>query len=410
MTKVRRERRGEGSVHRRPNGGWCGQIDLGPSVEGTRRRRTIYAPTEDELRKKMKAERRVLDDKGDLSTSDLRLEQWLDDWLVRVVGKKLKPNGMRAYRTAVNKHIKPSIGKIRLSRLGVAHIRKMHADIIDRLDLSPTTALHAHRVLSSALADAVLEGRVGQNIASVVPAPAKADNDRTSMSPAVAKRIMFEADDSRWYVGILLGIRRGERLGLRWSHVDLDLGVVDLAWSLSEVGWAHGCGDICGLTKVRCPKRVHPIPKGMRHELLGNRALALLPPKTRKSRRVVPLPAPVVEILQRQQEITGGSQYDLVWCDPTTGAPIPPRRDWQEWHDLLVGYKIPHIEPHEMRHTTATLLMEMNVPDEVIGAILGHSSTVTTRGYQHANLEVSRNALNGLAAKLELTASAAALS
>lgn len=424
MTAERRERRGEGSVHRRwrhgcesgqghvarlcpkrREAGWCAQIELTPEGDGKRRRKTIYAPTEKAIRERLRVERRQRDEHGDLATSDPRLEKWLDDWLERVASKRLKPGAMRTYRTSVNLHIKPSIGRIYLSRLGVAHIRRMHADIIDRLDLSPTTAHNAHRVLSAALADAVLEGRVGQNIASVVPAPRKADSERTSVSSDVAKRIMREGDDSRWYVAFLLGVRRGERLGLRWQCVDIDNGIIDLSWSLSEVGWAHGCGEVCGLTKRRCPKRRHPIPKGMKHVTLGDRATVLLTPKSKRSIRVVPIPAPLAPILERQRELTAGREHDLVWCQDN-GAPVNPRRDWQDWTNLLDRLGIAHFEPHAMRHTTATLLLEAKVPQPVIAAILGHSSVVTTEGYQHAPLELSRSALDGLAGTLGLPAAA----
>jgi integrase len=405
VTATRRERRGEGSVHQRPNGTWCGQIDLGLDSEGKRRRRTIYAPSEPALRAKMKAERRILDDHGDLSTSDPRLDQWLTDWLGRIAARRVKPATFRAYRTAINQHITPSIGRIRLSRLGVAHVRKMHADITDRL--SPTTAHHAHRVLSAALADAVLEGKVGRNIASIVPAPAKAENDRTRISSDVAKRILIDAADPRWYVAFLLGNRRGERLGMRETLTDLDRGVTDLSWNLVEVTWAHGCGDTCGLTPRRCPKRRLPIPKGMRHELLGDRAMALLTPKSKRSRRIVPLPDLLVEILLRLREATADwpNPYDLVFRRPD-GSPIPPRQDWQDWHDLLEGMGLPHIEPHTQRHTTATLLMELNVPLAVAEAILGHSAEIDRTVYQHADLEISRAALSGLADRLELTSAA----
>lgn len=411
MTAKRRERYGEGSVHQRPNGTWCGQIELGLDASGKRRRKFLYAKTEAELRKKMKVARRQRDDNGDLDTADLTLGRWLDDWLERIAAKRVKPATLRSYRTAVNHHIKPSIGKVRLSRLGATHIRKMHADITGRPSkrstrtLSTTTAHNAHRVLAAALADAVLEGRVGRNIASIVPAPSKDDSDRLGLTASSAVALLTACPDSRWLAALLLGLRQGERLGLRWSHVDLDAGIADLAWSLTHVSYAHGCGGACGLTPRRCPKRHLPIPAGMRHEPLeGN--LVLMAPKTRGSRRIVPLPDPLLHALRAQHDITSGRRFDLVWCDDD-GSPIEPKQDWQDWQDALKQAGLPKVTLHEARHTCASLLLELGVDVKVIGSILGHSQVTTTRGYQHASVDLSRAALAGLAQRLELPAAAA---
>lgn len=403
MTANKRERRGEGSVHQRPNGSWCGQIDLTPDTSGKRRRKTVYAATEPELRKKMRLLRRQLDDAGDLATSDPRLQTWLADWLERVAARRVKPGTLRAYRTAVTHHINPSIGSIYLSRLSVAHVRRMHADVSDRL--STTTAHNAHRVLCAALGDAVLEGKVGRNVAALVAAPPKADNDRLGMSVSTAKTLLRSTTDSRWLAALLLGLRQGERLGLRWDYVDLDNGIADLSWSLAHVTWAHGCKDAKSHTARSCPERKLPIPAGMRHEVLCGNSV-LLTPKTRSSRRVVPLLPPLVHALRQQRETTGNSIYGLVWCN-IDGTPIGQKQDWQDWKDALAAAGIPHVTLHEARHTTATLLMELGVDAKVIGAILGQSSVLTTRGYQHVSLELSRAALAGLADRLELPAAAA---
>jgi site-specific recombinase XerD len=58
--------------------------------------------------------------------------------------------------------------------------------------------------------------------------------------------------------------------------------------------------------------------------------------------------------------------------------------------------------PHEARHTTATLLLEAGVDHHVITAILGHSSIVTSRGYQHVRTQLASKALEQIAAQLQL--------
>jgi integrase len=51
---------GEGSVHKRKQGGWQGSIDVA-IVDGQRRRKTVYGATQREVRDKLAAIRRTLD-------------------------------------------------------------------------------------------------------------------------------------------------------------------------------------------------------------------------------------------------------------------------------------------------------------------------------------------------------------
>ena len=405
MGKTKRRVAGEGSVHQRPNGTWCAQVDLGIGVDGKRRRKTVYGKTQPQVLRKLDEARQQLRERGDLATTETPLGKWLDYWLLEIAARRLKPHTLATYRSAVTHQIKPSIGKIRLGRLSATHLRKMHADVM--VDHSPTTAHHAHRVLSAALKDAVIEGRVYRNIASDVPAPSKAESERTGLSATAAMKVLSEAEgDGRWLLALFYGMRQGERLGLRWSHVDFDTNLLDLSWSLARITWAHGCvpdGEepACGRTKRSCPDKRLPIPKGMKHVPL-ERNYVLLTPKTKGSIRVVPMLAPIRAMLERQRDLTGASKHDLVFCDDD-GAPIDPRDDWQAWTDLLKIAKVPHVTLHEARNTAATLLLEAGVDAKVIGAILGHSQIVTTRGYQRVSVELAKQALEGLATRLELT-------
>jgi hypothetical protein len=70
---------------------------------------------------------------------------------------------------------------------------------------------------------------------------------------------------ARWSVALALGIRQGEALGLRWSYVDLETGVIRAWFQIQRVGWQHGCGDphACGEQwhrqpcKSKCKKHRH---------------------------------------------------------------------------------------------------------------------------------------------------------
>lgn len=418
VTRPRRDR-GSGAVFERrttTKAGrvitrYVGQIDLGYDVDGKRRRKTIYGTSRQDVKEKMAKATRELADRGDLPTSDITVAQWLTYWLEHIAADRLKPGTITGYRTVVSQRLIPALGKHRLERLAPHHIREMHQQIITA-GLSSTTAGNAHRVLSSALNDAVREGRLGRNVAAITRAPGKDKSDRSNLTAAEAIQVMKAAADTRngstWLFALLLGLRQGERLGLRWSHVDLETREIDVTWSLQRTSWAHGCKPPCGLKAPRCPKRSPEIRRDLEHVTLEDNYV-LLAPKTEHSRRVIPLPDIVLIPLERrlaqveQERRLYDADHNLVWCRPD-GGPIRPRDDWQTWRDLLTQCKIRAATLHEARHTTATLLFELGVDQHVITAILGHSEVTVTRGYQHVSRTLARDALNELGTTLALPA------
>jgi integrase len=106
------------------------------------------------------------------------------------------------------------------------------------------------------------------------------------------------------------------------------------------------------------------------------------------------------------RELAPPSPHGLVWTTPD-GGPIYYKVDDAEWYALqeAAGVQHPngrHFTIHEARHTTATLLLEAGVAPEVIIAILGHSSILTSRSYMHVNQAPAREALEKVAERLQL--------
>lgn len=409
-----RRQRGEGSVFRRESDGlWVGRVELG-WVDGKRKRKTVYGKTQREVVLKLREARKAVD-AGDHSTRSTTVAQWLTTWLEDVVPAKprMKPGTLVNYRSMVGKWLIPTIGNVRLDRLAPQHVRAVH-QAAAKAGLSPTTVGHIHRALGTAINDAMREGLVARNVVSLVPKPASQVVPRRPLTLPESRRFFaaIEGDRlaSRWHTAFLLGLRQGECLGLRWSMLDLTAGVADVAWQLQRVPFRHGCGSRvgkaypCGKRADHCPGRVLDLRPGFEYvPLEGQRVLQK--PKS-GSARLVPLPPLLVASLEerRRKYETERGQYetdhDLVWCD-LAGHPLDPRADRASWHAALTAAEIPRTDQHSARHTTATLLLSLGVPEHVIMSILGHSQVVTTRGYAHADLPLQQQALAGLARALE---------
>jgi integrase len=170
----------------------------------------------------------------------------------------------------------------------------------------------------------------------------------TPLSSAEARVLLAAAADDRFYgvyvLALVLGMRRGEVLGLRWSAVDLDGGTLRVRSSLQRVGGQ----------------------------------LVLSSPKTRRSRRVIPLPRAVVKVLRAHRESQAVERttaevwgdHDLVFTT-TIGTAIEPRNMSRHFEALRVEAKVRKLRLHDLRHSCASLLFELGVPLRMVMEILG---------------------------------------
>ena len=168
-----------------------------------------------------------------------------------VLSEKMAPRTLADYRSKTRNWIVPLLGKHRLDRLTPEHLDTAYTLMLRR-GLSPSTVLKVHRILSRALRIAVRRGRISRNVATLVDAPAVAPNEIEPLTREEARRILDVAankrNGARWSVALSLGIRQGEALGLRWSYVDLETGVIRAWFQVQGLAWRHGCDDphACG--------------------------------------------------------------------------------------------------------------------------------------------------------------------
>lgn len=405
-----RRMRGEGSVSQRADGLWVGRVELEPR-NGKRRRRVVYAKTQKAVLLKMRDVRKQVE-KGVTTTRSMTLEAWLTNWVADIAPRRVKPKTLATYRSYVTRYLVPAIGRVKLDRLSTQHVRDLHAYVFSQ-GLSSTTASHAHRILGTALADAMRDDLVERNVAAIEPAPGNEEKQARPIGLDEFIRFMRVVQDdrlaSRWLFSFLTAARQGEVLGLRWQALDLDSGIVDLATQLQRIPYKHGCGTRTGETwpcgrrgADRCPGRELDVRPGFWHQPLdGN--LCLQRPKTKGSTRVVPLAPPLLEALRLRREEYLGERgrydvdHDLVWAR-TDGRPLDGSDDRALWQDRLKAAGIPPAAQHSMRHATSTLLLALGVEEHVRMSILGHSEEATNRRYSHVDLTQQRAAMDALGA------------
>lgn len=389
---------GSGSVYQRADGRWMGTLDVGWSAKGTRRRITVSGKTQAEAKRKLRDKRLAIEREGLAPTSSrATVKTWADQWLP-MQERHLSPNAYAATRSAVTRWIVPTIGHKRLDLLTPGDIRAV-SQAQRKADRSTSTAVRTHSVLTGLLKAAMAEGFTVPPRVLLTKKPTLAVNDRADIGVDNARAILEHAADlphgSRWVAAFLQGIRQGEALGLTWPQVDLDAQTITISWQQQALPYRISRDRSSGFR----------VPDGYEARQLKG-ALHLVRPKSKAGWRVIPLIDAMAAVLTAWREVCPPSSDELVWPNDD-GTPRYYKADDREWYALqdAAGVRHPtgrYFTVHEARHTTATLLLEAHVDHAVVIAILGHSSILTSRGYQHASQSVARAALDDIAARLQL--------
>jgi len=112
----RRRGRGEGSIALRKDGRWMGRIDLGWR-DGKRRGKAIYGPTRRAVADRMAEILRSAQDGTLIQDERQTVARFLNHWLSDVARPRVRPRTLTTYEAAVERHIAPHIGRIRLTKL-----------------------------------------------------------------------------------------------------------------------------------------------------------------------------------------------------------------------------------------------------------------------------------------------------
>ena len=259
--------------------------------------------------------------------------------------------------------------------------------------MSAETRKDARNVLRAALTCAVEEQLITQNCAAIVRLPNRREPRRKRRSWTVdeARQFLESArhDDDVLYTAyvlvLVLGLRKGELLGLTWELVDLDAAELYVGEQVQRVG----------------------------------RQLLRRETKTEASEAPLPLPDLCVTALKlrRQQQDADRERAGDAWIDTglvfTTrhGTPIEPRNFSRSFDRRITRAKVPRITVHGARKTCGSLLATLDVHPRVAMQILRHSKiAVTMEIYTEIPSAATRDALKKLGRWLgHVNAAAAAL-
>jgi integrase len=296
-----------------------------------------------------------IDTGGFVKPGKISLGEYLERWL-KDIWPSLAPSTSQTYQFFVNRHIKPALGQIPLTKLRPEHLQHLYSDKLTT-GLGQRSVRYIHITLHKALKNAVKLGMIARNPADAVTPPRVQRPELRTWDEDDIQTFLEYAKDSLYYTlfftALYTGMRRSELLALRWGDIDFIMGQVHVNRSL------------------------HYLKAG---------EIEFRQPKTASGRRSIALPASAILTLTEHMEkqkldraMLGKplTDSDLVFSS-LEGKPLLPDTVTHAWNNLVRRTGLKPITLHSCRHTHASLLLKQGIHPKVVQERLGHSSIQTT--------------------------------
>lgn len=290
--------------------------------------------------------------------------EYFEEWLSS--RDNIEDTTKNLYESFFSKHINEKLGHIPLSKLSPLDIKKFISQLRTK-GLGDETVKRIFNTVSASLNAAETLEIIGRNPASKIPKedrPKVEKKERQIWSNESVKQVLSNSKGSTRYwiaffVAVMTGMRQGEIFGLKWSDIDFDRNTIHIRRSLRK--------DTAELKKV----------------------------KTESSVRVISISPLTAAFLQEHRYIIEaekkqhGRYYednDLVVCSKK-GTPARASKVLEIWYTLCDKFKPEH-EPritfHDLRHQSASIMLNEREDIRVVSKRLGHSTVTTTLNtYSH---------------------------
>ncbi|MCM1113632.1 MAG: site-specific integrase [Muribaculum sp.] len=359
------------------------------------KRRTIYAKTLQEIRRRLREEQYEDEKKMNPASGDITLDEWFEIWMDTC--KKNCRNTTKTNYTHAYNRIRESLGWRKLSGIHLITMQQAFNELKSDVSRKDTRRVLVDMYNKAMDADLVTKNIPRQINTVVTGTPAgtpagmptgisagNADRECRPKEPRVLTpketTLFLEAAQHYRYANVFrlaleTGMRIGELLGLQWADIDWDNRTIRVNRTLVYV-------------KCRDEKSAN----------YGRKINEFHAPKTERGKRRIPMTAEACRILQDQKAYKARIQErgrrapegfeDLVFVT-TRNTPVS-----QTDADLvmqLISRRIAErhegfrpLTPHTLRHTFATRCIERGMNPKTVQVLLGHSSiNITMNLYCH---------------------------
>jgi integrase len=269
---------------------------------------------------------------------------------------KLAPSTRRGYEKNLRIHVRPYFQGWPVANIDWLDVETFISDLLDR-GLSPKTVRECLSVLSLVMKTAVRAKVLREHPAASHSIPRR----RPRSQPLTMEQINLLVDhaDERYRAAVwllaLAGLRVSELCGLRVADVDWQRHTI----TVSEAQmWVNGT----------------LVTKG---------------PKTDSGVRVIPIPAWLADDLaamlaaRHKRTEANPDRAERLFRSPT-GKPMVDHTVWRIVHRAQVAAGLPRFRPYDLRHSHASLLIDLGAHPKAISERMGHAEIgVTMNVYGH---------------------------
>ena len=389
--KKERRANGEGSWFDTENGKGFALTYKDP-VTREKKRKYFYGKNTKDVQAKTKAFIKGIEEGNSPAVATVTVEQWLDTWMETYKKPSVRQNTYEGYQYIIKSHLTPTIGPVLLKDLRVDQVQNMlNKKMVsgNRRTKGPLGARqieYIYSVLHMALEQAYKNQMIPRNVCDAVNKPKKEKHEFIPWTMEETNSFLASVKNSRLFPLYVVawgsGLRRSELLGLQWPDIDFQKRSLTVRRTLVRVKGGYKFGE----------------------------------PKTKKSRRTIPLPEQVMEALkkwkskQAREKMKWNARYKDIELDKRPafnplnmvfndemGEPVNPEFISRCFKKDSEDAKLPNIRFHDLRHGHATMLLELGEDIKVISDRLGHSTiTLTADTYSHVGERLQREASNKL--------------
>jgi len=346
---TRRRGNNEGSISPRSNGTWRAQV----TVQG--RRLSFTAKTRRECQEWIKQTQKLGDNGITFAGCRQCLADRLTGWLTNEE-PAMRRKTMMHYSQLIRDYVVPYIGQITLGNLRTWHLQELYTHLTSQ-GVGIPTIRKVHKLLHTSLELAVENRIIGRNPASNAHPPREPLSEMKILDEKQVNHFLVSIIGHKWeplfHLAITTGMRRGELLGLKWDDIDWSNHTVTIQRQNAR---QEGTGADFMSLKTR---------SGKRSVLLGEKTVLILRDHYERQQ------------LRRQATGNGWVDHGLIFTN-TKGGTISVCHLYRVFKELLKAAGLPMVRFHDIRHTSASLLLNTGIAPIVVSQRLGHSKASTT--------------------------------
>lgn len=361
---AKRRGKGEGTIYQRKDGRWTGSITL----EGGKRK-IIYRKTRKEVQEQLKTALHQQQQGTLVVAPQQKVGAFLVQWLEDVHKYAVRPRTYERYESIIRVHLGPGIGHHQLQKLTPQHLQRFYTQKLEA-GLSPTTVASFHKMLHLALEKAVRWNLVSCNVCDAVDPPRIRHYEIQPLNREQIQQFLAAVAGHRlealFVLAVATGMRKGELMALKWQDINFSTKTLQVRRILTHV------------------------PAKLRG---GKGGYEEAEPKTERSRRNIAIAPFALEKLkqhrvqQLEAKLKAGplwKENDLVFCSLVGGHLHTSRDVYVQFKKLLKRAGLPNIRFHDLRHSAATVLLDLGIHPKVVQEMLGHSQIGMTMDiYSH---------------------------